>query len=84
MTDNQLTTYNIYPPVKKYLSMNSISVFVYDIVLFQSVKVICTLYDIDNKEQDTRKYYLTGDDYTNWTDDNYIINYCKRKLQEEA
>ena len=78
-------SYTIYPPIKKYLSMNSISVFVYDVVLFQSVKVICTLYDIDNKEQDKRTYYLTGDDYNNWSnDDNYIVNYCKKKLQEES
>jgi len=84
MSNNQLTTYNIYPPVKKYLTMNSISVFVYDIILFESVKVLCTLYDIDNNKQDTRTYYLTGDDYTNWTEDNYIVNYCKKQLQLES
>jgi len=78
-------TYTIYPPMKKYLTMNSISVIVIDVVLFQSVRVLCTLYDIDNNKQDIRTYLLTGDDYNNWSsDDNYIINYCKKKLQEES
>ena len=78
MTDNQLTTYNIYPPVKKYLSMNSISVFVYDIVLFQSVKVICTLYDIDNNKQDIRTYLLIGDDYNSWSSDDNLFDFSTK------
>ena len=82
---NNQTTYPIYPPLKKYVSLNSISITIYEIILFQSVKVCCTLYDTDNIPQDTKLFILEGDDYKAWSnDDTYIVNYCKKQLQLEV
>ena len=75
----------IYPPLKKQITMNTISIDVIDLKLFEYVKIVCTLYNTDNLPIDTRMYVLTGDDYNNWSnDDNYIVGYCKKKLQEET
>ena len=78
-------TYTIYPPVKKAINMNSISITIFELKLFEYVKVACTLYDLDNTPQDTRIYIISGDDYKNWNnDDSYIVNYCKKQLQLEV
>jgi len=79
------TTYTIYPPVKKAINMNAISVEVFDLKLFDHVKVACTLYDLNNTPQDRRIYIISGEDYKNWSsDDSYVVNYCKKQLQIES
>ena len=76
-------TFNIYPPIKKSISMNSISISIYELKIFESCRVACTLYDMDNVPQESRLFIIEGDDYKNWSnDDNYIVNYCKKKLSE--
>lgn len=79
------STIPIYPPLKKYITLNSITVEVIDLKLFKYVKVACLLYDIDNNHIDSRIYTLTEEDYLSWSnDDSYIINYCKKQLQNET
>jgi hypothetical protein len=81
---NTQTIYPIYPPLKKSVSLNSISITIYELKLFESVKIACTLYDLDGNIQDTKLFFLQGDDYKAWSnDDTYIINYCKKQLQTE-
>jgi hypothetical protein len=75
----------IYPPLKKSITLNSITVDVFELKLFEYVKVACILYDLNNNPIDSRVYTLTGEDYLNWSnDDSYIINYCKKRLQMET
>jgi len=79
------STIPIYPPLKKYITLNSITVDVFELKLFEYVKVACLLYDTDNNPIDSRIYTLIGEDYLSWSnDDSYIINYCKKQLQNET
>jgi hypothetical protein len=56
-----------------------------DIVLFTSCSISVILYDTEDRPYDNRLYKLEGDDYSNWTsDDKYITDWVKAKLQQEA
>ena len=76
----------IYPPIKlPPQSSSKIQIIIRDIKIFEYVRLIVNLLDIDDKIIDTRLYLLQGDDYNNWgTDDNYLVNWVKTKLQNES
>ncbi len=78
-------TYNLYPPIKITTSLNSFSVNVFELKLFEYVKLACVLYNIDGVPMDTRIFVLEGEEYTKWSsDDQYIISYIKAKLNGES
>ena len=75
---------NIYPPFKKYLVGNRITIRPIEIKLFESIRVLVQIYnDSTNDLIDTKIYVISGDEYTSWAnDDQYIVNLIKEKLQE--
>ena len=76
----------IYPPVKlKPLTASKIRVSIIDMKIFEYVRLSVHLLDIDDSSIDNRFYLLQGDDYKGWgTDDNYLINWVKKRLNEEC
>ena len=75
----------IYPPIKKYIIMNQIKISIFELQLYEYVRVSVILYDQDQVPRDNRLYKLEGDEYNNWAnDDNYIITYVKNKLKNES
>lgn len=72
----------LYPPIKHERTINKFTVELERVVLFKFASVLVILYDDDEKQVDFRRYTLEGDDYAAWaSDDKYIINYVKAKLQ---
>jgi hypothetical protein len=67
-------------PYIKTNIINNIKINVNIMILFQSVSLIVNLFH--NKQLIDNAYLeLTGDDYTNWgNDDQYIIDYVLNKL----
>jgi hypothetical protein len=54
---------------------------VQDIELFTSANIIVELLDSSNTPRDVKFLKISGDDYTNWSnDDQYIINYVANQL----
>ena len=76
----------IYPPIKlKPLSASKIRVSILDMKIFEYVRVSVHLLDIDDSIIDSKIYILEGDDYKGWgTDDNYLINWVKKQLNNEC
>lgn len=74
-----------YPHFRKETKLNRFTVFVQSIDLFKSATLRVHLYsDIDSSyAYDTRIYKMDGEDYANWTSDDYIVSYVKRKLRDE-
>lgn len=78
--------YNIYPPIKKTKTMNQITVSICELKLFEYVRVACVLYDLDNIPIENRIFTIDSTNgYNEWNnDDAFIINWVKKKLQEET
>lgn len=80
----------IYPPIKKTLTANKISIEVIDMKLFVSIRIFVRLLDTDDNLMDARSYTIDGTDYSNWNtppyngDDKYILDWVKRKLNDES
>jgi hypothetical protein len=76
--------YNLYPEVKKVTKISTISVSVYEIVLFSHARISVMLYDINGAAVDNRLYTLENADYLEWgNSDTFIVNFAKSKIQEE-
>ena len=61
-------------------TINNVKVRVMDIKLYLSVTIYASLFS-NNTLIDTKTYLLTGDDYTNWgNNDDYIVNYALTQL----
>lgn len=76
----------IYPPIKKTVTMNQISVNVFEFKLFEYVKISVVLYDYDGNAIENRIFTIdTTNGYNDWTnDDKFIIEWAKKRLQEES
>ena len=76
----------IYPPYKKTKTANKIRVFVKELKLFEYVSLAVLLYDDSTDELiETKVMTIQGQDYLNWgSDDKYILEYIKSKLQQES
>ena len=62
--------------------VNNIKIKIVSIDLFKSITLCVTLLDTNNKNVENKIIKLTGDEYSNWgNDDNYIINIVLNKLQ---
>lgn len=78
-------SYVFYPPIKQEIKLNTFRVNVIELKLFESVTVCALLLNQDGQHVENRIYKLEGDDYNNWSnDDKYIVDYVKKKLQEEG
>jgi hypothetical protein len=74
-----------YPPIIQNIKLNKFTVSVNDIILFTSCTLLAILYDAEDRPYDNRMYKLEGSDYLEWnSDDKYIIDYVKSKLQQES
>ena len=79
-----LSKYTFYPPLKKEIKINQFTINVIKIDPFVSAILQVILYDLDEKPVDSRMYQLVGQDYLDWKDDSYLVNYVKTKLQQES
>jgi hypothetical protein len=62
-------------------TITSFKVSIQDLVLFYSVTLRCELLNAVGNLIDLRYIVLSGDDYTNWgNNDDYIVNTCAAKL----
>ena len=82
----QDVTVNIYPPFKKYLVGNKITIKPIEIKLFESIRVLVQIFnDSTNELIDSKIYLISDSEYTSWSnDDQYIVNLIKQKLSEET
>lgn len=80
-----MSSYILYPPIKREQKINQFKVEVSQLILFQSVSLNVILYDADEKFVCVKMVRLEGNDYTEWTnDDSYIIKYVREQLQKES
>jgi len=79
---NSNTTINVAPqPQTTVKTVTSFSVNVNNIVLFQSATLNVRLFDENNNYISTQLINISGEDYTNWgNDDTYIANYVAQNL----
>ena len=75
----------IYPPIKKAINVNQFSIDVVSLKLFEYVQLNVVLFTPDDIPVESRLFLLQGQDYLNWSsDDKYIYDYVKAKLQNEC
>ena len=75
--------YDFVTPIIATKSITKMDIKVMDLVFFQSVSIMVSLYSEDGTLYDNRMYKLEGIDYTNWgADDNFIVNYVRARLVE--
>jgi len=82
MSTNDPMNVSVVPSPYNRPTMNitNVQIRVMNLVLFTSVSVSVSLFDT-NQYIDSKQYTLSGDDYTNWmNDDSYIVNYVLTQL----
>lgn len=80
---NASEEFQVYPPIKKILTMTKFTYNIIEIKLFEYVRIIVYLYNDNSLMIDTRQYVIDGEQYKAWsTDDTYILKIIKKKLQE--
>lgn len=81
---NSQIEFNIYPNIKQTVSIYKASVCVQSYVIFKSATLCVTLYDINDSVVTVKLYTLEGTDFLAWgTDDNYVVNWVKKQLENE-
>jgi hypothetical protein len=72
----------IYPPVKKTLSICKFKYQIVEIKLKESIRIAVYLFSDTDTLVESKQYLIQGTEYANWgTDDNYIVNLIKTKVQ---
>jgi hypothetical protein len=75
--------FDLDKPITYTRTATKFSVSISSVYLNISCNIAVVLYDIDGYGIDTRTYTLEGKEYTDWVDDQYIIDYVQKKLDEE-
>ena len=72
----------IYPNIQRILKIVKFTYQILEIKLFESVRIAVYLYTDQDVMIEARQYIIEGEEYNNWsTDDKYIINLLKQKIQ---
>ena len=84
--NNSEIKYSIQPVVKTTVeTKEKFSISLSNIVLFTSVDILVSFYDVNDNFIESTTITLDGDDYLAWyDDDNYLITYVKTKLSLES
>ena len=73
---------NVYPNIKKTLNVCKFKYQILEIKLSESVRVAVYLFNENDLLIDSKQYLISDTDYKNWgSDDNYLINLIKKKIQ---
>jgi hypothetical protein len=76
---------NVFPNIKKSVTVCKAIITVQSIVLFESITLSVSLIDTNDTTVEVRVYTISGNDYAGWgVDDSYIVNWVKAKLQDEG
>jgi hypothetical protein len=75
--------FDLDKPITYTRTATKFSVSISSVYLNISCNIAVVLYDIDGYGIDTRTYTLEGKEYADWVDDQYIIDYVQKKLDEE-
>lgn len=70
-------------PISFIRTATKFSVSITNVYLNISCSICVMLYDAEGCPIDSRRYNLEGQEYTDWTNDQYIFDYVQRKLNEE-
>jgi hypothetical protein len=74
--------YPIYPPVKRTISICKFKYQIVEIKLKESIRIAVYLFSDTDTLVESKQYLIQGTEYANWgTDDNYIVNLIKTKVQ---
>ena len=77
--------FNVYPNIKQSVTICKASITIQSYIMFKSATLMVSLYDTDDNYISVKVYTLEGTDFSNWgTDDTYVINWVKNKLQNEG
>lgn len=72
----------LYPNMKKTFNICKFKYQILEIKLTESVRVAVYLFNENDLLIDSKQYLIEGTEYKNWgSDDNYIINLIKQKIQ---
>jgi hypothetical protein len=72
----------LYPNMKKTVNICKFKYQILEIKLKESVRVAVYLFNDDDILIESTQYLIDGEEYAKWgSDDNYIINLIKQKIQ---
>jgi hypothetical protein len=79
MQDEYIT---LYPNIKKTINICSFKYNILEVKLCESVRIAVYLFNENAMMVESRQYLINGNEYASWsTDDRYIINLIKKKIQ---
>jgi len=72
----------VYPNIKKIVTICKATIQILEIKMFESVRVAVYLFDSNNSLIESKQYNIEGQEYTEWTDDAYLVKLIKQKIQQ--
>ena len=78
---NQDEFQNVYPNIKRIVSICKFKYLILELKLFESIRVAVYLYNENDLLIESRQYLIQGDEYNSWgNDDKYLVNLIKQKI----
>ena len=68
------------PTITKTIQLTKARIWVRQIALFTSAMIDVRLIDDNGAVWETKTFQMSGEEYTAWTDDQYLIDWVKNKL----
>ena len=79
-----LPTVNVYPNLKHSVTICKAHIETVDYTLFKQAVFRVSLVDPTDRVVDIKIFVLSGDDFSKWnSDDKYVLDWIKLKLQDE-
>ena len=72
----------VYPNIKKIVTICKARIQILEIKMFESARIAVYLFDSNDNLIDSRQYSIEGQEYTDWTDDAYLVKLIKQKIQQ--
>ena len=70
-------------PITRSVLLSSAVIWVRQVKLFEYAMIDVRLMDDFDKTWDVFTYKIEGDDYRNWTNDQFLIDWVRNKLSNE-
>ena len=78
---SEICSFNVYPNITITKKVVRGVLRVSEYIPFTKATILVMLFDENDKLIDNRVYVIEGEDFLNWgTDDKYLVNWVKNKL----
>lgn len=76
--------FNVYPNITRTMKICKARYQILEVILFKSIRIAVYLYNEHDLLIEAKQYVIEGPEYDNWTEDKYLVNLLKEKIQADS